>query len=110
MMKQPTARRILLPISFLLLVLAGCHDPLKEAGDRYREKQDSQSLNEFLSLLPVDIDTTLVRRYLGEPIDMGFDYRYLTGETGPDGCVMGAVFHIADDGSIDEYWYGQICE
>ena len=41
---------------------------------------------------------------------MGFDYRYLIDSVGPKGCVMGAVFHIDENGKIDQKWLDEICE
>lgn len=61
-------------------------------------------------MLPSEIDTAYLRRHLGEPIDMGFDYRYLSEEISAEGCAMGAVFHINEDGTVGDRWYGAICE
>ena len=41
---------------------------------------------------------------------MGFDYRYLVDSTGENGCVIGAVFHIGEEGKIDQKWVDEICE
>ena len=48
---------------------------------------------------------------LGEPVDMEHNYRYLLDAIGPNGCVIGAVFHISyKNGKIDHKWIGEICE
>ncbi len=56
------------------------------------------------------MDTSYVKAILGEPIDMGFDYKYLIDSTGPKGCAVGAVFHINENGNIDQKWIDEICE
>jgi hypothetical protein len=76
----------------------------------YQTHKDYESLNKVLSFIELGSDTALVRQILGEPIDMGFDFRYLIDSTGPQGCAMGAVFHIDDAGKIDQKWLDEICE
>ena len=45
------------------------------------------------------------------PIDMAHDYRYLLDSIGPNGCVIGVVFHISyTNDKIDNKWIGGICE
>jgi len=83
---------------------------LKKYGKQYQNQQDYTSLQQVMDVLPSNADTALVKKYLGEPIDMGFDYRYLLDSTGPNGCVVGAVFHIDAFGNIDDKWIGEICE
>ena len=62
-------------------------------------------------LLPLASDTAYIKTMLGEPIDMAHDYRYLLDSIGPDGCVIGVVFHISyTNGKIDNKWIGGICE
>jgi hypothetical protein len=63
-----------------------------------------------VDLLPPGSDTARVKDILGEPIDMGFDYRYTLDSVGPTGCVVGAVFHIDEQGKIDQKWLDEICE
>lgn len=101
--------RYISAVLFLFLMLTGC-SPLHQAAASYRRVQDSASLKRFLELAPKDMDTAMVRKYLGEPIDMGFDYRYLSEELSDEGCAMGAVFHIGENGKIGDRWYGAICE
>jgi hypothetical protein len=42
--------------------------------------------------------------------DMGLYFRYLVSSTGPSDDVVGAVFHIAEGGKIDQKWIDEICE
>lgn len=108
-MIQPSRTAIASFVILMALLLGSC-SPLRQAARSYRLQQDPKSLKEFLALTPEEIDTAFVRRHLGEPIDMGFDYRYLTAELSEEGCAMGAVFHISEDGTIGDRWYGAICE
>ncbi len=97
-----------------MLALTACtpasDDSLAEQGSAYQMTQSFEALQYVVDNLPAGSDTSLVKSILGEPIDMGFDYRYLVDSIGPKGCVMGAVFHIDDQGMIDQQWTGEICE
>ncbi len=97
---------------FFLVGLAGCAHltPLEEAAQHYRLHGDFTALNNTVELMPAGMDTATVRRLLGEPIDMGFDLRYLVDSIGPTGCAIGAVFHIDEAGLVDDKWTGDICE
>jgi hypothetical protein len=99
-----------LPI--LLLFSLACASPvtLEDHGRHYRQHQDFDSLKKVVDLMKPGADTSYVKALLGEPIDMGFDYRYLVDSIGPMGCVVGAVFHIDERGRIDQQWVGEICE
>lgn len=96
----------------LLSVLFSCstEDELATYGKAYQETRAFAPLQKVVDLLPPGSDTSRVKTLLGEPIDMGFDYRYLVDSTGPNGCVVGAVFHIDQYGKIDQQWTGEICE
>ena len=96
----------------IALLFLGCSstNKIKKYGQHYQKHQDYESLNKVVELTQSDIDTSFVKSILGEPIDMGFDYRYLLDSIGPNGCVIGAVFHIDDKGKIDQKWIGEICE
>lgn len=98
-------------IMALLLGLVACQetDPLQQLGQAFQERQDYGSLKAVLDAMPAEPDTALIKQLLGEPIDMGFDYRYLIDSLGPDSCVIGAVFHL-EEGRSDNRWIGQICE
>lgn len=95
-----------------VLLLAGCKQisEIEKHGKHYQEHNDVFSLNKVVELLPADADTGFVKKLLGDPIDMGFDYRYLIDSTGTNGCAVGAVFHINENGIIDQKWLDEICE
>jgi len=101
---------------FILLLIAfftsTCEQPteLQQLGQHYQQHQDVESLKKVVDLVKLGADTSFVRAILGTPIDMGFDYRYLVDSTGANGCAVGAVFHIDDEGKIDQKWVGEICE
>ncbi len=101
-------------MKYLLAVIffLGCKsvDDLTKFGQHYQKHQDYKSLFKVVELTPLDADTSYVKSILGEPIDMGFDYRYLIDSIGPKGCVIGAVFHINEMGKIDQKWLDEICE
>ena len=103
-------------IPFFILSILFCFacetaNPLQKYGEHYQQHQDFKSLNKVVELLPPNTDTSAVKKLLGEPINMGFDYRYLVDSTGENGCVVGAVFHIdSENGKIDQQWVGEICE
>lgn len=93
-----------------LLTFACPMSPIYIHGKNYQQDQDYASLAKVLEQLELGTDTSIVRQILGEPIDMGFDYRYLLDSVGPKGCVVGAVFHIDERGKIDQKWLDEICE
>ncbi|MEL7123768.1 MAG: hypothetical protein AAFO07_30285 [Bacteroidota bacterium] len=97
----------LTPFAFLL---ACQNSTLENLGLHYQQNQDYQSLNEVVNQIELGVDKMYIKKILGEPIDMGFDYRYLIDSVGPNGCVIGAVFHINEDGKIDQKWIDEICE
>lgn len=102
--------------TFRLFLLVGlvpffsCQEPIEKHAAHYREHQDAASLQEVVKLFPQEADTSDVRTLLGEPIDFGFDYRYMTEEVSENNCAVGAVFHIDEEGKVDDFWYGEICE
>lgn len=83
---------------------------IEDHADHYKEHQDYFSLNKVVELIDDDVDTAYVKSLLGEPIDMGFDYRYLVDSVSPENCAVGAVFHIDEQGRVDDRWTGNICE
>ena len=97
---------------FVLVLIVGCSEisEIEKHGQHYQQHQDYKSLNQVVELMELEVDTTYVKNILGEPIDMGFDYRYLIDSVGPQGCVIGAVFHINSEGKIDQKWIDEICE
>ncbi|MCR9286449.1 MAG: hypothetical protein NXI23_03560 [Bacteroidetes bacterium] len=101
-------------ICFLLFafMFSACQQQteIEKLGKHYQQNKDYQSLNRVVELMELNVDTSYVKDILGEPIDMGFDYRYLIDSTGQKGCVIGAVFHINGEGKIDQKWVDEICE
>ncbi len=100
------------PFSLVLLLfcLTNCQTALEKYGQQYQQTGTLESLTQATDLIPNGADTTYLRKILGEPIDMGFDYRYLTELTGENGCVIGAVFHLDQNKKVDDKWVGEICE
>ncbi|BDX38574.1 hypothetical protein CYCD_19290 [Tenuifilaceae bacterium CYCD] len=100
----------IITIMVLSLVLTGCQNKLREYGNHYQKHHDHGSLQKVVGLIEVGIDTSEVKKILGDPINFGFDYRYTTDLKGENGCIIGAVFHIDSTGKIDQKWFGEICE
>jgi hypothetical protein len=96
----------------LIVFISSCQSTseLEELGQHYQDHNDYKSLEKVVELIELDADTLFVKNILGEPIDMGFDYRYLIDSVGEKGCVIGAVFHINEHGKIDQKWIDEICE
>lgn len=109
-MKKNIFYPILLIAGIFFLTTCATETKILSWGTHYQAHQDIESLKRVVRAMPRVVDTAYVRRVLGEPIDFGFDYRYLVDSTGPNGCVVGAVFHINDAGKIDQRWIGEICE
>ena len=95
-----------------MFYLIACHIPaaLEKHGQHYQKNKDFHSLSKVVELVQLQVDTSVIRDLLGVPIDMGFDFRYLIDSIGPNGCVIGAVFHIDEWGKIDQKWIDEICE
>lgn len=100
----------IITLGLLAGLLIACQSELEKLGQAYQQTQDYGSLSKAVDLIELGSDTAFVRSILGEPIDMGFDFRYLIDSTGPNGCVIGAVFHIDDNGKVDQKWIDEICE
>ena len=96
----------------LLVFLVGCWEgnEIEKHGQQYQKQKDYTSLHHVVELMELEVDTSYVKAILGEPIDMGFDYRYLIDSVGANDCVIGAVFHINEEGKIDQKWIDEICE
>ena len=102
-------------IAFLFAIIlfsSGCNhvQTIEEYGQHYQKHNDFISLSKVVELMELEMDTSYVSAILGEPIDMGFDYRFLVDSIGPNNCSVGAVFHINDEGKIDQKWIDEICE
>lgn len=104
--------KIMTCVLITCFLMAGCSSEkaILKNGQAYQLNQDYRALNKVMKSVRIGTDTSFIKKSLGEPIDMGFDYRYLVDSTGPGGCVIGAVFHIDDHGKIDQKWIGEICE
>lgn len=96
----------------LFILMSGCYSEkaILKNGQAYQSQQEYRHLNKVVKSVRIGADTSFLKKVLGEPIDMGFDYRYLIDSTGLGGCVIGAVFHIDERGKIDQKWIGEICE
>jgi hypothetical protein len=97
---------------FLLALLSSCapKSEIVKYGKQYQKNKDFKSLVNAVDLMPKDITTQQVKKILGEPIDNGFDYRYLTDSISPNKCPVGAVFNIDNEGIITHRWVDEICE
>jgi len=97
---------------FAIIFLIGCSSKteIEKLGKHFQKNNDYESLSKVVELMKSDADTAYVKQILGEPIDMGFDYRYLVDSLSPNGCAVGAVFHINKDGRIGQKWIDEICE
>jgi hypothetical protein len=97
---------------FVIFLFFGCktETEIEKYGKKFQLNHDFKSLSKVVELIKLDADTQYVKKILGEPIDMGFDYRYLVDSVGPNGCAIGAVFHVNKDGKIDQKWIDEICE
>jgi hypothetical protein len=96
----------------ILAFLFGCKpkNDIASNGQHYQRHQDYNSLKKVVDLLPMDSDTLLVKKILGEPNNMGFEYRYTVDSTGENGCTIGAVLKINNKGKITGKWLDEICE
>jgi len=100
-------------IKYLLVIifLSACvsHNNIKKFGQNFQKNKDYQNLKKVVDLMPIGSDSSEVKRILGDPIDMGFDIRYLLDSNGPNGCKVGEVFHLNEKGKIDQKCTGEIC-
>ncbi len=112
MLKLKTMKKIAILLIVTFLFSLGCSQisEIEKYGKHYQKHNDYISLSEVIELMKLDADTSYVKAILGEPINMGFDYRYLVDSIGPNDCSIGAVFHINSEGNIDQKWIDEICE
>ncbi len=80
--------------------LTSCIEDVEKYGKHYQKFKDLESLKKATALINIGVDTTYVKNILGEPIDFGFDYRYITDSIGENGGTMGAVFGIDGNGKV----------
>ena len=95
---------------FALLFSCAPKSEMTKYGQHYQKHKDYKSLVATVQLMPADISPKEVKNILGEPIDNGFDYRYLVDSTGVNNCSVGAVFNIDQKGKITNRWIDEICE
>ncbi len=103
----------ILIVAFILLIHqkeATAQSEIEYNAEKYKQEKEVKYLEKVVALLPADVDTSYVKALLGEPINMDFDYRYITEERGKNGCIIGAVLHYNANGKIEEKWVGEICE
>ena len=94
---------------FVISLLASCKT-IESYGKCYQNNANKACLQKVVDKINIGADKADIKKILGEPIDSGFDYRYLIDEKGENGCAMGAVFHFDKNGKVDQKWLGEICE
>ena len=94
----------------LLLLLLSCQPALYKLGKQYQQDGSLESLEKAVAMIELGTDKATLQKILGTPIDMGFDYRYLTPKLGENNCAVGAVFHFDENGKVDDKWVDEICE
>lgn len=104
-----TIQNLLIVCATLTLLSSSCNN-IEKYGRHYKQNRDIKSLENAVALIEIGWDTSCVRQILGEPIDFGFDYRYLSNTKGENGCPMGAVFNIDSCGKISSKNIIEICE
>ena len=95
---------------FLYIIACNPSGELVKLGKHFQQHNDFESLQKSMELIELGVDTSYIKKVLGDPIGMGFDYRYILDSLGPNGCTVGAVFHIDNKGKIDQKWLDEICE
>ena len=90
----------------MLIIITSC---IKKYGRDYQTHNDFKSLSKVVSHIEIGVDTNYVKQLLGEPINFGFEYRYLTDSISEEGCPVGAVFHVTN-GKITSKMLLPICE
>ena len=95
-------------VSFILIFAS--RSKVERYGENYKQNKDIKSLERAVELIEVGCDTSYLKQILGEPINFGFDYRYLTNTKGENGCPMGAVFWIDSLGTVSSQGILEICE
>jgi hypothetical protein len=83
--------------------------PIEKYGKHYKRYHDFESLSKVVELMGPEADTNYVKKILGVPIDMGFEYRYLTDSISENKCPVGAAFHL-NKGKISNKFMTPFCE
>ncbi len=96
----------------LITLFFGCSSKqsIEQYGKDFQKHNNFKTLKAVVELIELNTDTSYLISILGKPINMGFDYRYLTDSISPNNCPIGAVFHINETGKIDQKWIDEICE
>lgn len=97
-------------LAFTLFVSCASDAELISNGKHFQKHKDYKSLKKTIELMPRNVTTIKVKKILGEPIDNGFDYRFLTDSVSTNRCPIGAVFIIDTQGKITKRWVDEICE
>lgn len=97
--------KLILSILFVGAVLS----PVGKYGKHYRRHHDFESLQQAVDLIEPGTDTTAVKALLGPPVDMGFEYRYLTDSVDENNCPVGAAFRFTD-GRLTDRFVVPFCE
>ncbi len=94
--------KLIMTLGVCVLMLAACatETEAERYGKEYQQNKSLESLQRATAFIEVGADTTYVKSILGQPIDMGFDYRYLTDSLGESGSQIGAVFGIDQNGKV----------
>lgn len=100
----------LLIIGSIIFAIPSCQNNIEKHGLQYQKTGNIESLEKVVELIDIGTDTSEIKKILGEPIDFGFDYRYLTNKIGENGCPVGAVFGIDSSGKISSKSIFEICE
>ncbi len=109
-MRNFTTIRSLLIVCATFALLCCSSNNIERYVKHYKQNNDIESLESVLDLIEVGCDTSYLRKILGEPINFGFDYRYITDTEGENGCPMGAVFWIDSLGKVSSKGILEICE
>jgi len=97
------------PTALLLFLLLSCSPKLSPSA-HYQKYGDITSLQAAFKQIPMQADTLILKRILGEPVDFGFDYRYYSDSIGPKGCPVAAVFWINELGEVTGREIFEVCE
>jgi hypothetical protein len=99
---------LLLSAILLFCMSISCQD-ISVVGKHYQQYNDFKSLDKILGKIDIGLDTSSLKTLLGEPVDFGFDWRYLSDSIGENGCPLGAVFTISKGVVINKDMI-EICE
>lgn len=84
-------------------------DCIQKYGLHYQKYKDLKSLKKVIKLIKLPVDSLYLAKILGEPIDMGFEYRYVAG-TKIIKCPDCAIFRKDEKGLLIEKSIIKCCE